>query len=280
MKFASKYDHESFIEIWNSAECVESVMTKTRQTRAAAQCMASKLRSLGYTLKRFPFHRPVSLRERLLARIKVTESGCWEWTGSKNKKGYGQIQKGKRGLGPILTHVASYIVHYGEVPKGMVVMHTCDNPPCINPEHLVLGSYQQNTDDMLAKGRATWQKETAFPLSDEQRAEIKKCFADGETNRQIANRLKLPILVVTGTNNSILIAKSKLLTAFGETKSVIEWLKDIRCVVAHGTLLARIKKGRMTPEEMLSKPSIRASVESVRELQNQSIVRGFEEALA
>lgn len=80
---------------------------------------------------------------------------CWEWTGYRLPGGYGQTSyKGHRQL----AHRAMYMYIQGidSIPKGNVVMHTCDNPSCVNPEHLVLGTQQQNIDDMHQKGR--WNK--------------------------------------------------------------------------------------------------------------------------
>lgn len=80
--------------------------------------------------------------------------GCWIWVGSRNVKGYGQIQLGRRGLRPVLAHRASWEIHFGPIPDGQFVMHKCDNPPCVRPDHLRLGSAAENTRDMIAKGRA------------------------------------------------------------------------------------------------------------------------------
>lgn len=72
---------------------------------------------------------------------------CWEWIGYKNKDGYGRIG------GRILTHVLSWNHHYGDIPKGLMVCHSCDNPPCVNPKHLWLGTCKQNQMDSFMKGR-------------------------------------------------------------------------------------------------------------------------------
>lgn len=81
-----------------------------------------------------------------------TSGACWLWTGSKNPNGgdYGRFRF--RGKGA-LAHRASYQIYCGEIPDGMQVLHSCDNPPCVNPGHLFVGSQDDNIADMVAKGR-------------------------------------------------------------------------------------------------------------------------------
>lgn len=96
----------------------------------------------------------LTFRERFWAKVQITD-GCWLWTAGRNKGGYGQIGKGGRIAGPILAHVASWILHYGQIPGGLFVLHHCDNPPCVRPDHLWLGTIKDNVDDSIAKGRSS-----------------------------------------------------------------------------------------------------------------------------
>lgn len=78
---------------------------------------------------------------------------CWLWTGSNDgDDGYGRIKRGPKNIG---SHRASWIIHFGEIPKGLQVCHTCDNPPCVRPDHLFLGTSRDNSQDCVSKGRRT-----------------------------------------------------------------------------------------------------------------------------
>lgn len=80
---------------------------------------------------------------------KTAANGCWEWTGQKNKDGYGCFQMNKQWM-----HTHRWAMHFVDKnPSGYVVMHHCDNPKCVNPEHLSLGTQQDNIRDMHTKGR-------------------------------------------------------------------------------------------------------------------------------
>ncbi len=81
---------------------------------------------------------------------------CWFWMGSVNKKGYGQISTTRK-FGPVLAHRLSWELHYGPIHEDLRVLHKCDNPKCVNPEHLFLGTPKRNTDDMMEKKRGHWQ---------------------------------------------------------------------------------------------------------------------------
>lgn len=101
----------------------------------------------------FSHNRPRgTLEERFFRKIVKTEE-CWLWFGNIRPNGYGSIQEGGKGSRTLSAHRLSYEIHKGEIPDGMVVMHSCDNPSCVNPDHLSVGTYKDNTHDMIAKGR-------------------------------------------------------------------------------------------------------------------------------
>jgi len=95
-----------------------------------------------------------SFKRRFFEKIdKKSINECWLWKGFRNKKGYGSLMHTKEN-GQVQAHRASWMIHYGEIPNGLIIMHSvCDNPPCCNPNHLQLGTIALNQQDMVNKGR-------------------------------------------------------------------------------------------------------------------------------
>lgn len=93
-----------------------------------------------------------SIEERFWKYVKKTDS-CWLWTGGCRVGRYGGLGRGPRGTGVVSAHRLSYEINVGPIPTGAVIMHTCDNPLCVNPEHLRVGTQRDNMLDMVAKGR-------------------------------------------------------------------------------------------------------------------------------
>jgi len=83
--------------------------------------------------------------------VKREGDKCWDWAGHTRWDGYGRFRHQHKA---VFAHRYSYELHHGQIPDGMSVMHTCDNPICTNPKHLRVGTHQENMDDMRAKGRA------------------------------------------------------------------------------------------------------------------------------
>lgn len=97
-----------------------------------------------------PTPRPVI--DRVLDRIAYEpNTGCWLWEGNVNHKGYGQVSVGHSGM--TATHRVAYNHFKGPIHDGMQVLHSCDVPCCCNPQHLWLGTHQDNVNDKMRKGR-------------------------------------------------------------------------------------------------------------------------------
>lgn len=94
----------------------------------------------------------LKLKKRILDNSEK-EGDCWIWKKKKNIYGYGETKiRSKR----FMAHRASYLAFKGDIPEGMYVCHTCDNPICVNPDHLWIGSHTDNVRDMMHKGRSNF----------------------------------------------------------------------------------------------------------------------------
>lgn len=93
--------------------------------------------------------------DRFWTYVKVAEpDACWTWTAAKTKTGHGYFNvKLNNQFKQIGAHKVSVMIQGITIPLGTVVMHLCDNPSCVNPRHLRIGTYSDNVQDMLSKGR-------------------------------------------------------------------------------------------------------------------------------
>lgn len=118
---------------------------RDREFRSRYKALNPKLK---VSTRGLPFH------EKVKSRVVVDKlSGCWVWQGGCCFNGYGRLRRGPGGK-PALCHRIMYEHHKGPIPKGMMVMHTCDNRRCVNPDHLQIGTTKDNMLDMVRKGRS------------------------------------------------------------------------------------------------------------------------------
>jgi DNA-binding CsgD family transcriptional regulator len=103
-------------------------------------------------------------KERFLNKIRITVSGCWEWKGASSPKGYGKFRYNGT---TYQAHRVSYELFVAPLIDGLVIMHSCDNPGCVNPEHLRQGTKVENMQDCISKGRFSM-GEAHSKYSDEQ----------------------------------------------------------------------------------------------------------------
>jgi hypothetical protein len=109
-------------------------------------------------------------------RVEKTDH-CWNWSGSVSYWGYGVLNiPGHKWLKR--AHRVSWEMENGEIPPGLIICHTCDNPLCVKPAHLFLGTNKQNTQDMLSKNR---QKKPFLSHTDSDLLEMKRLFDLGKT---------------------------------------------------------------------------------------------------
>jgi len=140
-------------------------------------------------------------------RFSSSVTGCWVWIASKNNKGYGVL-----GIGgiPTLAHRLAWELTYGPIQTGLCVCHRCDNPPCVNPSHLFLGTRADNMADSSRKGRSgarthperipRGSRSGLAKLVESDIVEIRRALESGETCKAIAAR-------------------------YGVAKTTIDWIK-------------------------------------------------------
>lgn len=134
--------------------------------------------------------------------FKVSNSGCFECTShSKNKNGYAMTCANGKAIG---VHRFIYQEMLGEIPKDLVVRHKCDNPSCINPEHLELGTVADNNNDRDKRGRHKPLKgsENGFSkLNENEVIEIKMLLGNKHNKKQIAERYKVSVSTIYAISN-------------------------------------------------------------------------------
>lgn len=152
-----------------------------------------------------------ALADRFHAKVgPKLPNGCMEWQAHRLPNGYGMIRRGSLKAGKVLAHRLAYELVHGAIPQGMIVMHTCDNPSCVNHEHLRLGFHKDNTADMVAKGRHGWRDGMPWQkLSVADIDAIRRLRAEGRTQQAIADHFGVSRPLISMHLNGKLLISSR-----------------------------------------------------------------------
>lgn len=184
------------LELWDRARhMIEHYKGKPRSSASAQERRggrwAATPREVRGPRKKGP--KPKSLAERLWPKVDIRgEDECWEFRGQKMAFGYGRFFLHGKVRTP--AHRVAYTLTKGEIPEGLVVRHTCDNPACCNPGHLILGTRNDNNQDRAERKRGREHRQfgeaNAFAkLSDEDVQEVHRLRSLGLTQQAIADRI-------------------------------------------------------------------------------------------
>lgn len=143
--------------------------------------------------------KPLPLAERFWAKVTKTEA-CWLWNGFLNQNGYGYFRINSPRC-QIRAPRMAYELSVGPIPPGLFVCHHCDNPSCVRPDHLFIGSQLDNMRDMAKKGHQVFQQHPdrapmgsrnhSAKLTDEEVSEIRLGHCNGESSAALADRYKV-----------------------------------------------------------------------------------------
>ena len=155
----------------------------------------------GKFCSQFCYRRGLTTTEARFWASVVKTPACWLWTRRLNKDGYGQMKPTGNRIDQH-AHRISWQLHNGTIPDGLKVLHHCDNPPCVNPAHLFLGTDKDNSDDMMRKGRnrpLRGEQNAASKISVRDVMEIRRRRTCGETLDSLARAFNVSDVTISRT---------------------------------------------------------------------------------
>lgn len=213
------YNQEKAAGKYCSQKCNGISRTKPRKIKQCLVCTKDFTPDISYECKKYcsiecyastmvgiekPSFWETASEEEKLQRLRdsyekyvIRQDGCWGWSGNLCKK-YGSLQFGLNKKS-ITAHRASYLLHKGKIPTKLFVCHTCDNPPCTNPDHLFLGTPTDNVRDMHKKGRQIIQRGEdvgGSKLTWEQVDSIRKSLSEGVTYQELATKYSVALVTI------------------------------------------------------------------------------------
>ena len=173
-------------KFWNCVcECGTKrvVYGETLRSGSSKSCGCLKAEKSSVAMKAIRLRQSGSLQDRFFSRFVKLANGCWQWRSHTDKDGYGILPGAHRS---IRAHRLSYEIHKGAIPEGMIVCHRCDNPGCVNPDHLLVGTQKDNAQDALRKGRHyVGEKNGRSKLTEEN---VKEILTSELNDRQLADK--------------------------------------------------------------------------------------------
>ncbi|MFA7217775.1 MAG: HNH endonuclease signature motif containing protein [Dehalococcoidales bacterium] len=227
----------------------------------------------GDDIVRTSWKREAALK-KLVTNLKISKTGCWEWTGSKTT-GYGSMKLPDiYGNFKILAHRLSWVAFKGEViPEGIFVCHHCDNPKCFNPDHLFLGTQQENLQDCSAKNRT---------MTGSLNGNSKYSDADIEKVQELIAQKKrgIEISAITGVSQSHISRIRKGYTWKHKTASAADMINANRKFSDEQIMSAvrLIKEGKLTAPAISKITGV--SIDTVKDIRRGRAYQRFVERVA